>query len=175
VVLSVSTAVLATDINGRVIVQLQQDGNGFSRALLQDIVVNQPPPKATAQASTRILRRRDGTFFIGKPHNSNAKKASAYLKEILKPYSPIVPYNFPISIEVQYQFPFNKTEKKANIKKGIIPHHKRPDSDNLMKGLFDICSKLNWWNDDSQLCEVKFGKFYSNNPSIKIKIYELLS
>ncbi len=174
-VLSVFTTLLATDINGRVSVQSDPCGNGFSRALVKSIVVEQPPPKATVQASTRILRRKDGTFFIGKPQNSNAKKANAYLKNILKPYSPIVPYDFPISIEVQYQFPFNKTEKKANIKKGIIPHHKRPDADNLMKGLFDICSKLNWWNDDSQLCEVQFGKFYSKNPSITINIYELIS
>ena len=135
--------------------------------------MDSPPPRSTMQGSTRILKKRDGSLFIGKPLNSNAIKAKTYLKELLSPYRPIVPYAYPISIDVQYNFAFNKTEKKANIKKGVIPHYKRPDSDNMMKGLFDVMSSLKYWNDDSQLCEIKFRKYFSSSPSILIKIYRI--
>lgn len=146
--------------------------NGFSRILLHEFSLAVKPPKHTNQASLRILKTRDGRQFIGKQANSKAKQANNMLKFALLPYKPIVPHLVPLAVSVVYNFPFNKTEKKSIVKLGIYPHVKRPDCDNLMKGLFDVMTDM-FWKDDSQLCCVEFSKFYSANPSIDIKIFEV--
>ena len=48
--------------------------NGFSRVLAVSVEVPINPPRSTMQGSTRILKKRDGSTFIGRPTNSNAKK-----------------------------------------------------------------------------------------------------
>jgi len=131
------------------------------------------PPKHTNQASLRILKSRDGRQFIGKQKSSNANKAKNLLKVHLMPHRPFVPHNCPLEIYVTYAFPFNKTEKKSIIALGEVPHMKRPDADNLMKGLFDVMGECGYWKDDSQLSVVHFKKVFSANPRIGIKILEL--
>ena len=75
VVSSVASSILATDFNGGVSPALSKSSNGFSRALVRDIRIGSEPPKATMQGSTRILKKRNGQLFVGKPLNSNAIKA----------------------------------------------------------------------------------------------------
>lgn len=153
----------------------EQSSNGFSRVLAISLSIPINPPRSTMQGSTRILKKRDGTTFIGKPTSSNAKKAKKLLKTYLMPYAPIVPLKGALFVSIIYNFEFNKTEKKSNRKKGIIPHNKRPDSDNLMKGLFDVLSECNYWNDDSQVSSLQFEKNYSANPLLSINIYNIIA
>ena len=112
-------------------------------------------------------------MFIGKTSTSTARKANAYLKQKLMPFRPIVPIASAIDLYIEYNFAFNKTEKKSVIKKGKIPHIKRPDSDNLMKGLLDVMGQCKFWNDDSQISNLHFLKTYSIDPCISIKIYTI--
>jgi len=151
----------------------EKSSNGFSRVLLHDFTLAVAPPKHTNQASLRILKTRDGRQFIGKQTNSRAKQANKLLKFALMPYKPLVPHIVPLEIYVTYAFPFNKTEKKSVIALGEVAHTKRPDADNLMKGLFDVMGECGYWKDDSQLSVVHFKKVFSANPRIGIKILEL--
>lgn len=55
-----------------------------------------------------------------------------------------------------------------------IPHHKKPDTDNLIKSLFDSISDAgNVWNDDNRVAWLSAYKVYSPNPRIEVEIEEL--
>lgn len=149
--------------------------NGFSRVLAVSVEVPINPPRSTMQGSTRILKKRDGSTFIGRPTNSNAKKARGLLKSYLLPYAPKEPLDGALCVNIIYNFEFNKSEKKSNKDKGIIPHSKRPDSDNLMKGLLDVLTECKYWNDDSQISSLQFEKNYSADPVLSINIYNIIA
>lgn len=55
-----------------------------------------------------------------------------------------------------------------------IPHYKKPDTDNLIKSLFDSISDAgNVWNDDNRVAWLSAYKVYSPNPRIEVEIEEL--
>lgn len=138
-----------------------------------NIVINCIPPKHTAQASNRILKTKDGKFFIGKQSNSNAKKTQNELMWLLMPYRPQTPHDCPIRLSVKWLYPFRKTEpKKSRIEE--LPCITRPDCDNLCKLLLDIMTRLGFWVDDSIIYNLEFTKAYSENPRIEIKIEKVV-
>ncbi|MBU8733458.1 RusA family crossover junction endodeoxyribonuclease [Cytobacillus oceanisediminis] len=51
-------------------------------------------------------------------------------------------------------------------------HVKKPDTDNLVKGVFDSLNKIAW-NDDNQVAKVTACKLYGESPGIEIIIREL--
>lgn len=51
-------------------------------------------------------------------------------------------------------------------------HTKKPDIDNLIKGLFDAANGL-IWQDDNQVVDVQAVKVYGDNPGIELEVTEL--
>lgn len=131
------------------------------------------PPKATHQASLRIMKRKDGTQFVGKFAKSKGKVAQSDLMTLLAPHVPERPIESPVAVSVVWEYPYRKSEKKRNIGK-IIPCDTRPDCDNLSKMLFDCMTRLGFWNDDSQIYDLRFKKVWGMQPGIEIKIEECL-
>jgi Holliday junction resolvase RusA-like endonuclease len=150
----------------------EEASNGFSRVLVKEFVLAIEPPKTTNQASLRILKTKDGRQFVGKQQNSKAKQAQNLLRFALLPHKPTTLYTQPIKLYVQYNYSFNKTEKKAIKDLGWYPHHKRPDGDNLLKGLLDVMTGM-FWKDDSQVYHMEFVKCWASSPCIKIAISEI--
>jgi len=128
------------------------------------------PPKSTAQGSSRIMRRRDGTQFVGKCANSKAAKAKANLLTLLHPHRPEKPLEGPVSLSVVWTYPWRKGEPKKNRTAGYKPCDTRPDVDNLCKMLFDAMTTAGFWNDDSQVAQLRFDKMWSDEPGIRIGI-----
>lgn len=131
--------------------------------------INCIPPKHTAQASNKILKTKDGKYFIGKMQTSNAKQTQNELMWLLMPHKPQTPYNCPIRLSVKWLYPFRKNEPKKN-RIEELPCITRPDCDNLCKLLLDIMTRLGFWVDDSIIYNLEFTKAYSENPRIEIKI-----
>jgi Holliday junction resolvase RusA-like endonuclease len=131
------------------------------------------PPKATHQASLRIMKRRDGGQFIGKFANSNGKKAQTSLMSMFMPYKPQKPLEGALKLSVVWVYPYRATEPKKN-RTGLIPCTTRPDSSNLIKMPEDILTKLGFIQDDSQFSEIEFKKFYGENPYIEVSISKIL-
>ena len=104
------------------------------------------PPKATAQASSMIMRRKDGTPFIGK-----AKRGAIFM-------------------EVDWVYPWRKSEPKKNRTNGRLPCCTRPDADNLLKFFADICQRLGMYLDDSQIADLRFRKWWGDSPGIGVKM-----
>ena len=128
------------------------------------------PPKATAQASLRIMKRKDGTQFVGKFAKSKGKQAQNDLMTLLMPHVPARPLEGPLKLEVIWTYPWRKSEKKSNLKLFWIPCDTRPDADNLCKLLLDAMTRLGYWNDDGQVYSLYFRKGWGDQPGINIKI-----
>lgn len=131
------------------------------------------PPKSTHQGSLSILKRKDGTQFVGKFTNSKGKKVQNDLIALFSSHVPGKPFMGPVKCSVVWAYPWNKTEKKKNKAKPYRWCDKRPDCDNLVKMVKDILTRLNFWNDDSQVAWLEFKKIWTEIPYIKITIEEL--
>lgn len=127
------------------------------------------PPKTTAQATSRIFKTKDGRMFIGK--TDKGKSVREELMALLMPYRPVEQIKKPIKMVIEWGYPYLKTVRKRDIGK-IIPCITRPDCDNLEKFLLDCFTRLGFWVDDSLVYDIRFRKFYTNQPGIGIKIEE---
>ena len=131
------------------------------------------PPKSTAQGSSTILKRRDGSMFVGKFANSKAKKVQSDLMSLFRPHVPENPFEGPVELSVTWTYPWRKSETKKRMAEQWLPCDKRPDVDNLCKMLFDIMTRLNYWRDDSQVSNLHFIKGWGDYPGIGIVIEEM--
>ena len=137
-----------------------------------DIVLNCIPPKHTAQASNKILKTKDGRYFIGKKESSNAKATQNELFNLLYPYRPEQPLEKPLQVEIKWVYPYRKSEPKKN-RTAEKYCDTRPDVDNICKLLFDMMTRIGFWIDDSQIADLHFIKVWDSKPRIEIKIGEL--
>lgn len=133
------------------------------------ILINCIPPKHTAQASNKILKTKDGKYFIGKKSDSKAKQTQNDLISLLYPYRPQKPLEGALKLEIKWVYPFRKSEPKKN-RIDELYCYTRPDVDNLCKLLFDVMTRLGFWLDDSQIADLHFVKYWSDNPRIEIFI-----
>ena len=131
------------------------------------------PPKSTHQAALRIMKKRDGTQFIGKFDSSNGKRVQEHLIALIAPHRPPQPLEGPVQVHIEWEYPWRKSEPKKNRLLGFKPCDKRPDVDNLVKAFLDILTRLNFWNDDGQVCDLRFIKSWGNNPGIFCWIQEI--
>lgn len=127
------------------------------------------PPKATHQASLRIMKRKDGSQFVGKFAKSKGKQAQNDLMTLLMPHVPASPIQDPVRLYVKWVYPYRSSEPKKN-RIGQIPCNTRPDVDNLFKTLGDCMTRLGFWLDDSQVYSLTFEKFWDEVPCIYIEI-----
>lgn len=134
------------------------------------------PPKHTAQGSSVVLKNvNTGKYFIGKKANSNATQSKNELLALLVPYRPKTPLKGALKCKIDIFFPFRKSEPKKNRAKGMLPVTTKPDLDNWVKQFNDCLTRLNFWNDDAQVCDLHLRKFYCEHPRIEVKITELNS
>ena len=78
----------------------------------------------------------------------------------------------PLKFTGVFCFPFNKTQKKADLKREFCLHSVKPDTDNLLKPFFDALEgKL--YHNDSQICQHEVMKIRSNDFGIYYKFEEI--
>lgn len=86
-----------------------------------------------------------------------------------------VPINGPVATEIEFYYPipkrFNKTDRVAALNGQIFPTVK-PDIDNVVKGIFDSLNKIAW-EDDNRVVALITRKYYSTQPRIVIKVWEV--
>ena len=70
----------------------------------------------------------------------------------------------PIWIRVTFYLPRPKT-----LPKKVMHHTKKPDVDNLIKGVFDACKGI-LWHDDAQVVLLQCLKCYGDPPRVTIEI-----
>lgn len=83
-----------------------------------------------------------------------------------------IPAGEPITVEeIVFYMPIPQSwSKKKQREAAGQPHIKKPDIDNLIKGLFDSLNGV-CWADDNQVCEIRnTKKIYSEKPGIEFSI-----
>ena len=131
------------------------------------------PPKSTAQASTIIMRRKDGSPFIGRAKSSKAKKVEHDLMVLLGQHKPPRALEGALFLEVLFTYPWRAGEPKKNRVAGYRWIDKRPDADNLYKLMGDVMTRLGFWTDDAQVADLRVLKRWGDEPGIKVRTGEL--
>ena len=132
------------------------------------------PPKSTHQGSMRIMKRHDGTRFVGKFHDSKGRQTMDMLLTLLAPHRPAQAMEGPLTLTVLWSYPWRKTEKKAYLSQGFRPCDTYPDCDNLAKMLCDAMTKLAFWHDDGQVSSLCIQKEWSAKPGITITVGDMM-
>ena len=98
--------------------------------------------------SSVTQQQRGETIINGHIHHyekKNVREAKNALRWQFKPYAPKEPLTGPISLKVEWRFELKRCRKRAW-------KVTRADLDNLEKGLLDVLTDMNFWNDDAQVC-----------------------
>lgn len=128
------------------------------------------PPKSTHQASQTILKRKDGSQFIGSFATSKGKRAQSDLMSLLRPHTPPKPLEGALAVTIIWNYPWRKSEPKKNRVHGSLPCDTRPDCDNLAKGFLDCMGRLGFFIDDAQISDLRFSKNWTEHPGISVEI-----
>lgn len=133
---------------------------------LQQIHVDCVPPKATKKNSKQVFCKGNRTIVTT---SKTWKAAEKVLTALLAPYAPQEPHHGPLSVDVDWIYPYKSNTRKRDL--GLmIPCDTRPDRDNLQGGLFDVMETLGFWPDDARIAQGNFLKWNGPNPGIKIVI-----
>ena len=101
------------------------------------------------------------------------RKYEAYVRNYYKENCNIM-FDSAIKIYLTFYMPIPKSSSKKKIAQMIvneIKHVKRPDTDNMVKGITDAINGLAY-KDDSQITTIFANKRYGKLPGIELKIIE---
>ena len=130
------------------------------------------PPKATAQ-QVSIMKRRDGTQFVGKKHGSNADKAQKSLFAMFYPFRPDEPLTGPLRLALGFVWPWRASESAKAKAAGDIFSPVRPDADNLSKLVCDALTATGYWSDDSQVASLHVTKGWGERHGLYVSLESL--
>jgi Holliday junction resolvase RusA-like endonuclease len=118
-------------------------------------------------------------IVAGKPRFFKNPKAQAYLDALAvlgQQYAPRVPFAGPIRLELTFVLQRPKMLCRKSDPRERMPHTKRPDVDNLIKGTLDGLSLAGFWVDDAQVYRCVTVKEYAEiggDPRIIVSIEEV--
>lgn len=98
-----------------------------------------------------------------------------------RPFVPETPLEGPLFVGLEFYFPRPKNHYRTGKMKSVLRdsapgyHTSKPDADNVIKAVMDALTTLRFWNDDSQVCDVRARKLYDDGrgPGCIISIKEL--
>lgn len=132
----------------------------------------QPRPRAFS---------RGGVARVYDPHTAEGWKNQIALAA--RDHQPDTQLQGPLFVGLDFYFPRPKNHfrggKFCKVLKDSAPtyHTSKPDADNAIKAVMDALTTLRFWQDDSQVCDVRARKLYDDGcgPGCIITIRELLS
>lgn len=129
------------------------------------------PPKATSQgAGKRIVVVKGKPLFF---KNAKAQRAENDLTLLCSRHVPAKPMEGPLSLSIDFVFPWRASEPKKRVALGRAPHTSKPDCSNLVKMLEDCLTKLGFWRDDSQVADLHVSKAWGKAVGIYVAIRPL--
>lgn len=82
-------------------------------------------------------------------------------------------HNGTLEVTIWFTMPVPDSWSKKNREAAVGEYHiKKPDIDNLVKGVFDSLNKI-VWHDDNQVSKVSAIKIYGEYPGIEVTINKL--
>jgi len=124
------------------------------------------PPKATSQTKRLVMVGGKPRFFPKKEH----AQAENDLLLLCRPFAPAEPLAGPLTLRVDFVFPWRKSEPKRRLALGRVPMDARPDCDNLVKLVADVLTRLGFYGDDGQVAALQVTKAWGDRPGIAVAI-----
>ena len=123
------------------------------------LIVEGEKPRAWPRPRPRF--RGHGYITLWKPFHGKVRKAAWDKK-------PTTPIDYPVRLILELRF------AKKNLKENFHPWNpKRPDLDNLVKGIGDMLEQAEVLADDSLISEIWASKVYAKNHGVSISIVPL--
>jgi len=119
------------------------------------------PGTPIAKARPRFFRRGN---FVGTFNSQQTEESRAMLiiSQSAKMSTVPIPKGTPVSLSALFVFPYPASMSAK--KKSANPQHvKKPDVDNMVKFLKDVCNGI-LWHDDSQVNNLTARKEYGDTP-----------
>ena len=116
--------------------------------------------------------KQERKWYVGKDGEMRSypsqawERAEGVLRAHLESHRPKEPISGPVVLDVTWCFPAEGCADGS-------PWIKKPDTDNLQKGLKDIMTELGWWRDDCQVFSEHATKLHNRITGIRIDIEEL--
>lgn len=126
------------------------------------------PPKATSQGAGKRIVIKDGRPMFFK--NDKATGSENDLTLLCSEYRPAAPLIGPIKLQVDFVFPWRKSESKWRRNLGRVPMDARPDCDNLVKMIADVLTKLSFYEDDGQVTSLEVSKAWGDRVGINVAL-----
>ncbi len=124
------------------------------------------PPRSTSQGKRMIVRNGRPVFFKKREHQT----AEDNLLLLCSRHAPSEPLKGPLSLSVEFVYPWRKSETKQRMKAGRQPHTTIPDCDNAVKLICDVLTKLLFYCDDSHISDLRVRKWWGDDVGITIQI-----
>ncbi len=119
------------------------------------------PERVTHQSGTRNTR-------YGRTYKTDAlKRWEQRLEQGLKGYVPEKPIDGPIRMSATFGY---RASRKKDIGKWKVT---RPDTDNMVKTIKDVMTRLGFWTDDAQVTFETCKKMWVSDPGIEIIVASL--
>lgn len=116
----------------------------------------QPRPRSVAYYSKTKDKHMARTYDNGTAEGWKSLIAAAIHGQL-----PAAPYDGPISVTTRFLMPRPKRLLRKTDPAGEVPHTAKPDGDNLVKAVMDVCSQVNVWRDDAQVVDLFVQKRYA--------------
>lgn len=129
--------------------------------------VNIIPTTATHQSSLRVMKRKNGPYFVGKFAKAPVKSWIQEFQMKIRQYKPDVAWDCPVHAHIEFKFPWNKSAPKKFINNDGWKTT-RPDLDNMEKMILDSLTSEGFLVDDSIICSKTTMKMHSPSPKILI-------
>lgn len=131
-----------------------------------------PADLPTAQQKGVRIIKVHGRMMPMFYEKKNVKDAHILLKYSMERYKPKEPMHGPVTLSVEYLFPYPKGTPKYRQIEGA-PMVQRPDVDNIQKLLQDVMTEMGFWDDDSQIWKLTLIKKRTIiEPMIKVSIWQ---
>lgn len=127
---------------------------------------------AVGQGRPRFARRGKFTQAYDPPDSREYKK---YVKLLASQNRPHTPIEGPVELKLLIYRPLLKSmskKKKAAAVAGTLRPIKKPDVDNVAKGVMDAMTGI-IWQDDKQVVSLQVSKFYSDKPRVEVQVVPL--
>lgn len=124
-------------------------------------------PPRTSHHAKRIVRIGQFSRLADKPELVAAK---AMLDSVLLPHQPAAPITGPVSLSLEFTWPWRLSESKRVRAQGRAPMTSRPDCSNVTKSLEDRLVALRFIEDDNAVVDLHVAKWWGPTPGISVVI-----
>jgi len=128
------------------------------------------PPSANHQ-NKRIVKIGHFARLADKPELLAAKEM---IDGLLVPHRPPAPLTGPLTLTLEYTWPWRASDSAKVRARGRVPMTVRPDCSNLAKTTEDRLAAMLFLTDDALVCELIVRKFRGDHPGIGVRIESCL-